>query len=92
MRRRVVQRVIVRKMAVVEGHVVAESTVERQVPVVADDDEMAERVRVATADAAREALSNLMKQAPEEVLPAIRLQLYALDGAGAVQSLRVSRG
>jgi TM2 domain-containing membrane protein YozV len=92
LRRRVVQRVIVRKMAVVEGHVVAESTVERQVPVVADDDEMAERVLVATDDAARAALTNLMRQAPAEALPAIRLQIYALDSAAAVQHLHAVRG
>lgn len=84
LRRRVVQRVIVRKMAVLDGRVVAESTVERQVQVVDDGEEMAERIHDATNQAAREALQHLIAQAPEEALPAIRMQLYALDNASSV--------
>jgi TM2 domain-containing membrane protein YozV len=90
-RRRTVQRVIVRKMAVLNGHMVAESTVERHVPITSDDAEMAERLRIATTDAAREALSHLMKQAPDEALPAIRMQLYALDNAATDEHLRAPR-
>ncbi len=85
MRRRVVQRVIVRKMAVLEGRVVAESTVERQVPVVADEAEMAERIQDATTEAAREALQHLLQSAPEDALPAIRAQLDALDNDASTQ-------
>ena len=70
----------------IPGHV-AESSVERQVPVVSDDDEMAERIRNATNDAAREALQHLMETAPQEALPAIRMQLYALDSASSIQGL-----
>jgi TM2 domain-containing membrane protein YozV len=88
LRRRVVQRVIVRKMAVLDGRVVAESTVERQVQVVDDDEEMAERIREATNQAAREALEHLIAQAPEEALPAIRMQLYALDNASSVSNFQ----
>jgi hypothetical protein len=88
LRRRVVQRVIVRKMAVVDGRVVAESTVERQVQVVRDEDELAERIHAATNEAAREALQHLIAQAPEEALPAIRLQLYALDNARSVDNFQ----
>jgi hypothetical protein len=88
LRRRVVQRVIVRKMAMLDGQVVAESTVERQVPVVGDDALMTERIQAATTDAAREALGNLMKEAPEEALPAIRMQLYALDSPTFAQRSR----
>lgn len=83
LRRRVVQRVIVRKMAVLDGQVLAESTVERQVPVVNDEAEMAVRIRMATRDAAREALGYLLMQAPEEARPSIREQLEALQSAGA---------
>lgn len=83
LRRRVVQRVIVRKMAVLDGEVVAEATVERQVPVVADEEEMAARIRMATRDAAREALGYLLMQAPEEARPSIREQIQALQGPTA---------
>lgn len=88
LRRRVVQRVIVRKMAVLDGHVVAESTVERQVPVIADEAQMTARIRAATTDAAREALQHLIAQAPEDALPAIRMQMDALDSASSDPSFR----
>lgn len=78
LRRRVVQRVIVRKMAVLDGRIVAEATIERQVPVVHDEAEMAARIRMATRDAAREALGYLLLQAPEEARPSIREQLDAM--------------
>ncbi len=80
-RRRLVQRVIVRKMAVLDGQVVAESTVERQVPVAADDHEMAQRIELATLDASREALNSLLMQAPEEARPSIQRQLRDLPPA-----------
>ncbi|HEY7833728.1 MAG TPA: hypothetical protein VIG30_09180, partial [Ktedonobacterales bacterium] len=78
-RRRVVQRVIVRKMALLDGRVVAEATVERQVPVVRDEAEMAARIRMATRDAAREALGDLLALAPEEARESIREQLQTLQ-------------
>jgi hypothetical protein len=87
-RRRLVQRVIVRKLAMLDGQVVAESAVERQVPVVSDDQAMAARVQAATLEAAREALSRLIREAPEEALPAIRMELYALDNQAFVQNVR----
>jgi hypothetical protein len=87
-RRRLVQRVIVRKLAMLDGQVVAESTVERQVPVVSDDQAMAAKVQSATLDAAREALSRLIREAPEEALPAIRMELYALDNRAFAQNVR----
>jgi hypothetical protein len=80
LRRRIMHRLFVRKMAVLEGRVVAESSAERQVELIDDDDVMAERVRQATQSAAREALENLLQLAPLEALPAIRGQLRALDG------------
>jgi TM2 domain-containing membrane protein YozV len=79
LRRRITHRLFVRKMAVLEGKVVAESSVERQVELVDDDAIMAERVRQATNSAAREALQNLLQLAPPEALPAIRAQLLSLD-------------
>jgi TM2 domain-containing membrane protein YozV len=79
LRRRINHRLFVRKMAVLEGKVVAESSVERQVELVDDDAVMAERVRQATNSAAREALANLLQLAPPEALPAIRAQLLSLD-------------
>lgn len=87
-RRRLVQRVIVRKLAMLEGQVVAESTVERQVPVLSDDQAMAAQVQTATLEAAREALTRLIREAPEETLPAIRMELYALDNRAYAQSVR----
>ncbi|HEV2238722.1 MAG TPA: NINE protein [Ktedonobacterales bacterium] len=77
--RRIAHRLIVRKMAVLEGQVVAESTVERQVELVDDDALMAERVHQATNSAAREALENLLQLAPPEALPTIRAQLLSHD-------------
>jgi len=81
LRRRTMQRVIVRKMAVLDGEVVAESTVERQVPLVADEQEMTSRVHAATLSAAYEALQHLLESAPQEALPAIRAHLRALDAS-----------
>jgi hypothetical protein len=77
--RRIAHRLIVRKMAVLEGKVVAESSVERQVELVDDDALMAQRVHQATNSAAREALENLLQLAPPEALPAIRAQLLSHD-------------
>jgi TM2 domain-containing membrane protein YozV len=79
LRRRITHRLFVRKMAVLEGKLVAESSVERQVELVDDDAIMTERVRQATNSAAREALVNLLQLAPPEALPAIRAQLLSLD-------------
>jgi hypothetical protein len=90
LRRRVMQRVIVRKMAVLDGHVVAESTAERQVAVVPDEQEMSARVQACTTEAAREALQQLMELSPEEVRPSIRMQLYALDTPASVQNFRAA--
>jgi TM2 domain-containing membrane protein YozV len=81
LRRRTMQRVIVRKMAVLDGEVVAESTIERQVPLVADEQEMTSRVHAATLSAAYEALQHLLESAPQEALPAIRAHLRALDAS-----------
>jgi TM2 domain-containing membrane protein YozV len=79
LRRRITHRLFVRKMAVLEGRVVAESSVERQVELIDDDAIMAERVRQATESAAREALENLLQLAPPEAVPAVRAQLRSLD-------------
>jgi TM2 domain-containing membrane protein YozV len=79
LRRRIMHRLFVRKMAVLEGRVVAESSAERQVELIDDDEVMAERVRQATQSAAREALENLLQLAPPEALPAVRAQLRSLD-------------
>jgi hypothetical protein len=82
LRRRITHRLFVRKMAVLEGKVVAESSAERQVELIDDDAIMAERVHQATQDAAREALEHLLQVAPPEALPAVRAQLLSLDQDG----------
>jgi TM2 domain-containing membrane protein YozV len=79
LRRRITHRLFVRKMAVLEGKVVAESSAERQVELVDDEAIMAQRVHQATQDAAREALEHLLQIAPPEALPAVRAQLLSLD-------------
>jgi hypothetical protein len=78
-RRRTVQRVIVRKLAMRDGRVLAESTVERQVPLFGDEAEIDARVQAATDEAAHAALLDLMRRVPEDAVPAIRDQLRSLE-------------
>ena len=70
--RRRLQRITVRKVALIDGDIVAEASATREAQMDADPDVFAERVRLATEEARIEALRHLAAIAPEEVMQRAR--------------------
>ena len=74
--RRFIQRVIVRKMALMDGEIVAEATAERHVLLDGSAADVQERLRLATDEARAEALHLLAEATAGEVAEAARHALY----------------
>lgn len=81
--RRTVQRIIVRKMAMHEGRILAEAVAERQIPLDGSRREIAERAARATAEARREALELLAAQVPPDAVDSVLRELRETSGTHA---------
>lgn len=81
--RRTVQRIIVRKMAMHEGRILAEAVAERQIPLDGSRQEIAERAARATAEARREALEQLAAKVPPDAVDSVLRELRETSGTHA---------